>query len=160
MQYLDNIVSLNTGNNPHVGYGQYDDGSTYLEYMKLPFKYSIDNSQFDNFSLYQLAKKFEFDLNNTVNDKIQIVNSRDDDDDDKTDYVKYEYDNNGGLNENNSTVYDNVEEIWYINTKVLTITNKVTDNYGLYKNYFKTIIMPYIMQVIPSTTILKLKGFS
>lgn len=162
MQYLDNIVSLNTGNNPHVGYGQYDDGSTYLEYMKLPFKYSIDNSQFDNFSLYQLAKKFEFDLNNTVNDKIQIVNSRGGDktDYDKTDYVKYEYDNNGGLNENNSTVYDNVEEIWYINTKVLTITNKVTDNYGLYKNYFKTIIMPYIMQVIPSTTILKLKGFS
>lgn len=159
MQYLDNIVSLNTGNNPHVGYGQYDDGSTYLEYMKLPFKYSIDNSQFDNFSLYQLAKKFEFDLDKTVNDKIQIVNSRDDDDD-KTDYVKYEYDNNGGLNENNSTVYDNVEKIWYINTKVLTITNKVTDDNGLYKNYFKTIIMPYIMQVIPSTTILKLKGFS
>ena len=159
MQYLDNIVSLNTGNNPHVGYGQYDDGSTYLEYMKLPFKYSIDNSQFDNFSLYQLAKKFEFDLNNTVNDKIQIVNSRDDDDDDKTDYVKYEY-NNGELVENYCKDYNNVEEIWYINTKVLTITNKVTDNYGLYKNYFKTIIMPYIMQVIPSTTILKLKGFS
>ena len=156
MQYLDNIVSLNTGNNPHVGYGQYDDGSTYLEYMKLPFKYSIDNSQFDNFSLYQLAKKFEFDLDNTVNDKIQIVNSRDGD---KTDYVKYEY-NNGELVENYCKDYNNVETNWYINTKVLTITNKVTDNNGLYKNYFKTIIMPYIMQVIPSTTILKLKGFS
>ena len=30
----------------------------------------------------------------------------------------------------------------------------------LFDEYFKTIIMPYVMQVIPSTTILKLKNFS
>lgn len=156
MQYLDNIVSLNTGNNPHVGYGQYDDGSTYLEYMKLPFKYTIDNAQFNNFSLSQLAKKFEFDLYNTVNDKIQIVNTRNGE---KTDYVEYLYEGDL-LKEKYNGDYDNVEKKWYINTKVLTITNKVTDSNGLYKNYFKSIIMPYIMQVIPSTTILKLKGFS
>ena len=32
--------------------------------------------------------------------------------------------------------------------------------YYLFDEYFKTIIMPYVMQVIPSTTILKLKNFS
>lgn len=162
MQYLDNIVSLNTGNNPHVGYGEYDDGSTYLEYIKLPFKYSIDNAQFSNFSLSQLAEKFEFKLNDTtINDKIQIINSRNYKETSKTDYVKYSYENDV-LKEEYVKKDDkyNVEKNWYINTKVLTITNKVTDNKGLYKNYFKSIIMPYIMQVIPSTTILKLKGFS
>ena len=157
MQYLDNIVSLNTGNNPHVGYGQYDDGSTYLEYMKLPFKYSIDNAQFNNYSLFNLAEKFTFTLDGAIKDKIQIMNSRDGE---KTDYVKYIYEGDL-LKEKYNKDYDNVEKKWYINTKVLTITNKIVDcNKGLYKNYFKSIIMPYIMQVIPSTTILKLKGFS
>lgn len=162
MQYLDNIVSLNTGNNPHVGYGEYDDGSMYLEYIKLPFKYSIDNAQFSNFSLSQLAEKFEFKLNDTViNDKIQIINSRNYDEVLKTDYVKYSY-TNDVLKEEYTKKDEKyyAEKNWYINTKVLTITNKVTDTKGLYKNYFKSIIMPYIMQVIPSTTILKLKGFS
>ena len=37
--------------------------------------------------------------------------------------------------------------------------NKCVKHY-LFDEYFKTIIMPYVMQVIPSTTILKLKNFS
>lgn len=41
--YLDNLISNNSGNNPHVGYGTYDKGEEFWEYMKKPFKYSIDN---------------------------------------------------------------------------------------------------------------------
>lgn len=162
MQYLDNIISVNTGNNPHVGYGMYDDGSTYLEYIKLPFKYSIDNSHFNNFSLEQLASKFEFKIDeDVVSDKIQIMNTRTNGN--ETDFINYKVEEDGNITE--SYVYDgdkhNVEKKWHINTKVLTITNNVIDSKeGFYKNYFKSIIMPYIMQVIPSTTILKLKGFS
>ena len=37
--------------------------------------------------------------------------------------------------------------------------DKCVEHY-LFDEYFKTIIMPYVMQVIPSTTILKLKHFS
>ena len=95
----------------------------------------------------------------------------------------------------------NLEKRWFINSKVLTITNNiispksykvilpimdgkkvkypqgrilVEEEWGklskedkkkcvehyLFDEYFKTIIMPYVMQVIPSTTILKLKNFS
>ena len=36
---------------------------------------------------------------------------------------------------------------------------KCVEHY-LFDEYFKTTIMPYVMQVIPSTTILKLKNFS
>ena len=162
MQYLDNIFSTNLGNNPHVGYGQYDDGSKYIEYMKLPFKYLIDNSSllYQNSSLYELSKNYTFNdiTENVVNDKIQIMNSRQG----KTysDYIKYTS-NVNTLTKDYQFTDDayNVEKRWYINTKVLMIENKMNPN-SLFNNYFKSVIMPYVMQVIPSTTILKLKGFS
>lgn len=211
MQYLDNIFSTNLGNNPHVGYGQYDDGSKYIEYMKLPFKYLIDNSSLlsHNSSLYELSKNYTFndinvyrvkeDFTNIYNnketnyrkndlitveeyvvkltktnkekceflgtdDKIQIMNSRGNT---YSDYITYASDGKTitkkyKLNDN----AHNVEKRWFINTKVLTIENKLKINVGsdddknYFNDYFKSVIMPYVMQVIPSTTILKLKGFS
>lgn len=203
MVYLDNILSTNVANNPHVGYGNYDDGKTFMEYMKLPFKYLIDNRNIENPSLGALAKKYDFgDFDKRVNDKIQLMNTR------KvngsvTDFVEYEI-----KGENINTKYKlsepsyNTEKRWYINTKVLTITNLIKNSplsykvieeikkgdeivynkgavldgseynglsaadkkkcvqHRLYDCYFKSIIMPYVMQVIPSTTILKLKNFS
>ena len=41
-KYLDNIISSSIGNNPHVGYGKYDLGNEYFEYMQRPFKYYTD----------------------------------------------------------------------------------------------------------------------
>lgn len=206
MVYLDNIFSTNVGNNPHVGYGKYDDGETFIEYMKLPFKYLIDNQNISNSSLALLAKQYKFDdiSNNKVYDKIQIMNSRQKNDKELTDFVKYTTENKG---EELVTEYKlgddkhNIEKRWFINSKVLTITNKInspssykvvkpimngeeilypqgrvldneeydalnTDDqkkciiHYLFDDYFKNIIMPYLMQVIPSTTILKLKDFS
>lgn len=43
VKYLDSIVSSNIGNNPHVGYGSYDLGEEFLDYMRKPFKYALDN---------------------------------------------------------------------------------------------------------------------
>lgn len=42
-KYLDNIISSNIGNNPHVGFGRYDLGNEYRAYMEYPFKYYEDN---------------------------------------------------------------------------------------------------------------------
>lgn len=221
MQYLDNIISVNIGNNPHVGYGKYDDGKEFIEYMKLPFKHLIDNKDNSpqNSSLGIVAEMYNFDDigNDVVTDKIQIMNSRNSDnyEDGKTDYVKYikgtsdkPYENRTGYilaEENDDSrridgyeavdvsdsipnygseyqpaeindlpdtsdeltkiyVHEeneyNVEKRWYINTKVLTITNKMNlDDNGLFSRYFKSVIMPYLTQVIPSTTILKLENF-
>jgi hypothetical protein len=41
-KYLDSIISSSIGNNPHVGYGNYDLGNEYFEYMQRPFKYYTD----------------------------------------------------------------------------------------------------------------------
>lgn len=170
MQYLDNIFSTNVANNPHVGYGKYDDGQTFIEYMKLPFKHLIDEQLIENSSLSAVAQKYQFDDigNNVEYDKIQIMNTRKlNNKDGKTDFVRYNKATNGLTTE---YTYNedkcNTQKRWYINTKVLTISyvkkktdGKTLDNNRLFSNYFKSIIMPYLMQVIPSTTILKLKDF-
>ena len=222
MRYLDSIISTNLANNPHVGYGKYDEGETFIEYMKLPFKYTIDNGYFGNSDLRTLAEKYAFnDIgDDVVNDKIQIMNSREVDengDNGVTDYIWYgteeDYQENltgyklareyglklsdsstparedgyetaevnvdynsinayspAEINVFNNTKINayyvrkedkyNVQKRWYINTKVLTITNIMEENNTLFDNYFKNVIMPYLMQVVPSTTILKLKDFS
>lgn len=209
MSYLDSILSTNIANNPHVGYGKYDDGNTFLEYMKLPFKYLTDNKNIQDSNLDALAECYKFDdiTENKIDDKdgvnkIQIMNSRQPNDEGLTDFVKYT------VKEDKLTeeyVLDdeehNLEKKWFINTKVLTITNKIESpisykvilpimdgeevkypqgrvlddtewgelskddkdkcvKHYLFYEYFKTIIMPYVMQVIPSTTILKLRNFS
>ena len=209
MSYLDSILSTNIANNPHVGYGKYDDGNTFLEYMKLPFKYLIDNKNIQDSNLDALAECYKFDdiTDNKIDDKegvnkIHIMNSRQPNDEGLTDFVTYEVDGDN-LKKNYELKEDkyNLEKVWFINTKVLTITNKIEspisykvilpimdgekvkyaqgsvlvkeewDNLSeddqkkcvehyLFDEYFKTIIMPYVMQVIPSTTILKLKYFS
>lgn len=208
MSYLDSILSTNIANNPHVGYGNYDDGNTFIEYMKLPFKYLIDNKNIQNSILDTLAECYKFDditkLENKINDKIQIMNSRQTKG--LTDFVRYEYTEDGDKLVTEYRLKEdkyNLEKRWFINSKVLTIEkinkiephpsykvvlpimegkevkypqgrvldeeewgelseedqNKCVKHY-LFDEYFKTIIMPYVMQVIPSTTILKLKNFS
>ena len=210
MSYLDGILSTNIANNPHVGYGKYDDGNTFLEYMKLPFKYLIDNKNIQDSNLDALAECYKFDdiTDNKIDeedgvDKIHIMNSRQPNDEGLTDFVTYEVDGDN-LKKNYELKEDkyNLEKVWFINTKVLTITNNIKSPQPSYKvilpimdgeevkypqgrvlddtewgelskddqdkcvehylfdEYFKTIIMPYVMQVIPSTTILKLKDFS
>lgn len=210
MSYLDSILSTNIANNPHVGYGNYDDGNTFIEYMKLPFKYLIDNKNIQNSILDTLAECYKFDdiTDNKINEedginKIHIMNSRQPNDKGLTDFVKYTEDGDKLVTEYRlkEDKY-NLEKRWFINSKVLTITNNIKSPHPSYKvvlpimegkeikypqgrvlvkeewdnlseddqkkcvkhylfdEYFKTIIMPYVMQVIPSTTILKLKNFS
>lgn len=210
MSYLDSILSTNIANNPHVGYGNYDDGNTFIEYMKLPFKYLIDNKNIQNSILDTLAECYKFDdiTDNKINEedginKIHIMNSRQPNNKGLTDFIKYTVEKDK-LTEEHTLDDDghNLEKRWFINSKVLTITNNIKSTHPSYKvilpimdgekvkypqgrvlvkeewdnlseddqkkcvelylfdEYFKTIIMPYVMQVIPSTTILKLKNFS
>ena len=124
--YLDSIISLNIGNNPHVGYGNYDDGDEFKNYMQQPFKYSVDE--------YLLPSEW---MNNAQDFLFTISDGED------FDKVKVLLNDTGGK--------------YYINRKWFQFENKL--NSDLYKDYFKNVILKYIMQVIPSTTILILKGF-
>jgi hypothetical protein len=44
--YIESIIDEYKGNNPHAGYGKYDDGEEYLTYFRQLFKYAINNSGF------------------------------------------------------------------------------------------------------------------
>ena len=127
--YLNNIVPNNIGNNPHVGYGKYDHGNEFIEYMRKPFKYSIDKNYFRE-DMLAMAEKITFDV-------------RRGDDGDKIKVIK--------------TLPDNVGD-YYINSKVVYFKNNHSDNV-FYKEYFKSVIIKYLMQVIPSTTIIVLQDF-
>ena len=44
--YLESLIDDTNGNNPHVGYGKYDNGEEYLNYYRQLFKYAINNNGF------------------------------------------------------------------------------------------------------------------
>lgn len=125
-KYLDSIISTNIGNNPHTGYGTYDDGKEYKDYMEKPFKYAVDEYLLDT-EWRTKADSFGYTLTDGPdNDKVKV------------------------LIEDDASKY-------YLNRKWFMMENKLSGD--LYKQYFKDVILKYVMQVIPSTTILVLKGF-
>lgn len=77
-KYLDSIISSNTGNNPHVGYGTYDSGVEFKEYLSKPFKYAIDEYLLDE-DWKTKAEALTFGISDVMdNDKVKnLVNSGD-----------------------------------------------------------------------------------
>ena len=128
-KYLDTIIPYNIGNNPHVGYGDYDMGNEFFEYMKKPFKCALDKEYFAS-PYYEEADNIEF----KVSDRID---------------AKYDIEDDKKIITNNDT--------YYLNDKVIIFKNKIDSNE--YKNYFKSVIINYLMQVIPSTAIFVLENF-
>lgn len=145
-KYLDTIIPYNIGNNPHVGYGDYDMGNEFFEYMKKPFKYALDKEYFAS-PYYEEANdtKLEFDVSDRIDAKYDI------EDDEKIQSLCAVKNDEGKITEvtNNDT--------YYLNDKVIIFENKINNNN--YKNYFKSVIINYLMQVIPSTAIFVLKNF-
>lgn len=138
VEYMENIVATNLGNNPHVGYGRYDIGNYYIETMKQPFKYIIEN--------------FKPTLGNYYNSESDI----------KIDLQNFEFSLKEKKVKDSSKIFfisrEDVELKYYINSKVVRIINKHKPN-KYFSEYFKEVILQYIMQVVPSTTILILKDF-
>ena len=130
-KYLDTIIPYNIGNNPHVGYGDYDMGNEFFEYMKKPFKCALDKEYFAS-PYYEEADNIEFKVSDRIDAKYDI------EDDKKIQII------------NNNDTY-------YLNDKVIIFENKINNNN--YKNYFKSVIINYLMQVIPSTAIFVLENF-
>lgn len=77
-KYLDSIISTNIGNNPHVGYGTYDSGDEFKQYMEKPFKYAIDEYLLDE-DWKTKAEDLTFNISDAEdNDKVKnLVNSGD-----------------------------------------------------------------------------------
>lgn len=172
--YLDSIIPYNIGNNPHVGYGKYDMGKEYFDYMTQPFKYSVETNNFFTMEEISDARDITFDISiiELENNKVQIFADNTDEGKDVSylDIVKEKKedspdDSKWGVFRYAEYDVDKIKELtentYFLNSKVIYFTNNVIEeNDGTnYKNYFKNVIIKYLMQVIPSTAILVLEGF-
>ena len=154
--YLYNIISTSVGNNPHVGFGYYDEGIEYKAFMEQPFKYSLDNDTLDDdirsqksafqYTLIEQAPETELeskikilcDTISTFEDRDEVVG------DSATEKI---IDVTGGEN-------------YIINCKKMALCNNIDiSKNNKYRQYFYNVILQYIMQVIPSTAILNLKNY-
>lgn len=198
--YLDSIISTDIGNNPHVGYGLYDLGQEYLNYMNQPFFYILNNYSLDEDTRSDMEdleffvserlkaedmheKLFDFQTKSEERDKFfaKIRKERDE-------IVAELKEKSGCVGFDEIIILENkaadlnaiLNSVrYYLNSKVIILTNKVgtevTETYELdgetvtrtyvkidenYRKYFFDTMLPYIMQVIPSTAILVLKDFN
>lgn len=172
-EYLDSILSENKGNNPHVGYGEYDLGDEYWAYMASPFKYAIDGKRLYDLTGENVIIKEWADTNREmfkISEPVTIIhgNTEDYTFEDKKEYkwnddlmVKYRalndyYKDDDKTGDKNERWEDETEENGYIlNSKVLTFTLGDVAKSQYFREYFDNVIKKYLLQVIPSTTILK-----
>lgn len=152
-QYIDSLKYDNKGNNPHVGYGEYDNGDLYWEYMRRPFKFAYEDKRLYSLTGDNLINKYdseEYKEMFKVSDPVEVKHYNVEDIEAKyklfNDYYK---DNVIG---DRQIRYKEEKEKYILNSKKLTFTNKIDNKF--YKEYFNAVILKYLTQVIPSTTIL------
>ena len=159
--YLESLNEKTTGNAPHIGKGEYDDGQEYLDYMSKIFKYSLENSALTFFSQNDIDK-----INTSNNFKITGITQ----DNRKCEYYYnplnasgltlsggqmtlletsgHEYNPEGG--KNNETPAANS----IINVKNVEIAFDDKDS-KYWKEYITDVVIEYVKQMLPSTCIFK-----
>lgn len=150
--YLNGIVYSTFGNNPHCGYGKYDGGEFFFEVMANPYKFSVDNGLFTSERYRYMADqlRYTFTTVDTTDSSDKLAKSGT--------FVRYYYDSGTGeLTSANDTFNANGSTQYYTD-KLLIISNLLSSS--LYNEYFTHVIAPYLMQVVPSTTILVFDGFT
>lgn len=108
VMYLTNIVSTSIGNNPHVGFGNYDDGQTYVDRMALPLGYYAYSSGDDSNS--DLVDSLTYDVNTVNTDsmdgKIKVIA-------DTYSYNAYYVDDYGNTVPENTSWSEDYHSIYY-----------------------------------------------
>lgn len=149
VQYILQIVDTRVGNNPHVGFGKYDGGETYLDYLRTIFKYALDNNAFEGQYLSQAQGVGGFSLNGPIEDNKKTW---------KTFNTDLSFDGSRQYNrENRETSYSVSQNQEIVNVKKFVIVNN--NGSASFQRYFVKHVLPYIEQVIPSTVLYELQGF-
>lgn len=164
---LNSIIDDFKGNNPHVGFGNYDGGKEYLERIKVPFSYHVSANTKDNPMFSDAA----YDCNGNYDSKFITTKIKVDEgvEDDKKVWFFGKYIDEGWVEKNglniDYSVYD-FESGSYakkatepsansvINTKIMKIVFYTPVSFlTAFAEYIKEVVLPYLKQIIPSTTI-------
>ena len=76
-RYLYDIVNTNLGNNPHIGYGRYDNGQDYINKMSKPFDYKLNKitDGDDNNYIADHSKSNDFNFNTEIKTGVKMHNA-------------------------------------------------------------------------------------
>ena len=179
--YLESLKAEYKGNNPHIGFGHYDDGETYLEKYTNLFKKDFEKGKFDFIEetypeeYEKVANGYGFEILGVLTDNKKCAYF--------LDYTEdaYRLENNLPILEPYGDAVDNVSD-WnsksyntilfpdtpdgidgvadesqangVMNVKNIVINFNINGNEYL-KDYIQTIVLKYLEQMIPSTAILE-----
>jgi hypothetical protein len=154
---MESIPSIVEGNNPHIGYGEYDNGESFYSAFENIFKQDIKNGDYeflrcgavdDSDITFEEIENYGFQMEeipcNNLSDKVKSLYHTDDDGIHTKDPAS--------LN-----ITDILKDYENLNSKRLTIKFKDSTNSKFsseYKDYINNIVLRYVEPMIPSTTIL------
>lgn len=173
--YLESIRNKFDGNNPHVGYGDYDHGDSYFEYMNSIFKHKLDNGQFsmlDNdpasapfdigtISDFGFAVSSDLIEDNTKCHSFESgeeggpvpVGDSEDDDMDVTNWEGYSSFYERLVNPESGDTTNEIAALSAINTKIIHVNFNTGGNQYL-KDYIDSVVLPWMIEMTPATAIL------
>ena len=160
--YLESLKSDEKGNNPHCGYGDYDEGQEYLDRLTQPFKYALDNNWFSSLSGEEKnkVKGFKFEIDELKSDsKIEFF--KDETDTRSLESKKITKDNvNGGEAAEETGEYKTESDAdMIVNVKTFELKFLEVGGDEQFKkdrkDYIMNVVMPFAEQMIPSTAIFK-----
>lgn len=182
--YLESMTANYNGNNPHIGFGRYDDGESYIENFTNLFKGYVDDGKLND-TMVQLSFQGEHFIDSyeeVVNGEygFKYLNGGGEIIDNKKCAYYHDYVFNGspwyGVGESaqtntwNSSQYTSVnfpdtpsivngvadesQANAVINLKKIVVTFNTGNNIYL-KNYIKNVVLTYLEEMIPSSTILE-----
>ena len=188
--YLSTIIETTVGNNQHCGYGEYDNGEEYLRRLNSVFGYLCDDFVGNNPQSWPGASSIGFNIDIYTSDTSDTIGYVDNNKSwyfTNSEFVGHErmtasqgdgllkvsssdtkyqlYSNELGdidyLEESNSFSLVNIKnmEIKFYYPK-MEITDSGDTFWTEYKNYVNNVVMHYVKQMIPSTTILKYGFYS
>ena len=193
IKQMEAIVDTETGNNPHTGFGHYDSGAEFYEYLKQIFKYSIENDGFidnayicdcndsgetclesgitncgfeikqvkDNVKCWYFASEVDYPNNaenGVVDGSFDGLYEYDYWEEDNSSLPNFPY--NFKYGESGTSVFTEYCADSIVNDKNMIITFKIpqalVESENEYMNYILMAVMPYVRQMIPTTTIYKI----
>ena len=173
--YLESIESDTTANNPHIGRGSYDNGQEYLRRMGQIFHYGLENGEFGAYGEAECDEiaQYGFDIDSGITDNkkcwyygdltsvdglmcVETTNSGD------TEFEEIEVPEcervSYGENPEGGEITDEAAANSVINIKNVEMTFYYPYYMPVelrpdYKRFIENIVMFYLKQIIPSTTI-------
>ena len=184
--YLESIKDDTTGNNPHMGHVSYDSGREYMETMFAPFKYTLDNGDFnmvDDSTIEEIKglifsgtyddtvdnQKCWYFINDTNPGKLREITKRNEECDcgeisinDTRELTGVTITAITPYNPEGGNVNEEAAANSIINSKRLSVTFYIPEgifasDQDKYRDFIRNKVLFYLRQMVPSTTLFEYK---